>query len=169
MSKGIVVAFAEMVGIGGIHPRYELKMATIDSPVDMLSCQMKAYLTFLDGPDLSVILASQFSYQPLLATADTLFPAEHFHDVVGNVSGQVDFDFLIANTPSLEVYQLERFNGFDVCLVILNNLKLESRLPSVRFLHHSFNMVHFSGMGANDPMLQHIFKEIDNKQLPISR
>lgn len=168
MSKGIVVAFAEMVGIGS-NPRYELKLVTIDSPVDMLTNQIKAYQTFLDGPDLSVILASHFSYHPSLPTVDTLFPASHFHDVAGNVSGQVDFDFLIANTPSLEVYQLERFNGFDVCLIILNNLKIESRLPSVRFIHHSFNMVHFSGMGVNDPMLQHIFEEIHNKHLPVTR
>ena len=167
--KNIVLAFAEMVGVNGVQPRYELKIVTIDSPVDMLNSSMKAYVTYLGVTDLSVVLANCYSFQPILPTVDTLFPASHFSEVLDKAIAQVDFDFLISNTPSLEVYQLDSDGTYEYVLVIANNLKVESRSPDVRFLHHSFNQLHFMNELERDPKLQHLFKEIDNKQIPISR
>lgn len=172
--KNIVLAFAELVG-AETNPRYELKIATVDSPADMLNNQIKAYLTFLSVTGLPFVLAHTFKFHPILPTVDTVFPESHFADILESEVAQVGFDFMVSNSPSLEVYKLEDYGDFEayavfeVYVVILNNLRIETRTPIIRFLDHSFNQMHFMSALGNDPILQHILQEIDNKQIPISR
>lgn len=166
--KNIIVTFAELVGANS-NPRYELKIATIDSPADMLSSQIKTYVTYIDVPDLPAVLAKSFAFHPTLPTVDTIFPESHFSEVLDKAIAQVDFDFLISNTPSLEIYKLENYGVFEVYAIILNNLRIESRSPYTKFLNQSFNQSLYTVAYGADAVLEHILREIDNKQIPISR
>lgn len=166
--KNIIVAFAGLVGANS-RPRYELKIVAIDSPVDMLNHQIKAYITYTNVPDLPTVLAKSFTFHPILPTVDTIFPESHFADSLDKAFAQVGFDFMISNMPSLEIYKLENHGVFEVYVIIANNLQIESRSPYVKFLDYSFNQVHFMSARGVDMTLEHILREIDNKQIPISR